>query len=93
MIERAAEIAVLPQLRGGVAFGPVVSRMGDVYGQPVNIASRLTSIARTDSVLVDDVLAKRLGDADGIVPHPMRAVSVRGYRHLKPWRLRRAERG
>ncbi|MBE7189163.1 adenylate/guanylate cyclase domain-containing protein [Jatrophihabitans endophyticus] len=90
MIERSADVEVLPQLRGGVAFGAVVSRWGDVYGQPVNIASRLTSIARTDSVLVDDVLAGRLADDDGLVLHSMRPVSVRGYRHLKPWRLRRA---
>lgn len=91
MVERAVDEKVLPQLRGGVAYGSVVGRLGDVYGQPVNIASRLTSIARTDSVLVDDELAARLADDSEIVLHPMRPVSVRGYRHLKPWRLRRAD--
>jgi adenylate cyclase len=42
-----------PAVRAGVAYGEVVSRLGDVYGPTVNIASRLTSIARPGSVLVD----------------------------------------
>lgn len=42
-----------PSVRAGLAHGPVVSRLGDVFGATVNIASRLTSIARPGSVLVD----------------------------------------
>ena len=42
-----------PQVRAGVAYGEVVSRLGDVYGPTVNLASRLTSVARPGSVLVD----------------------------------------
>ncbi len=42
-----------PQVRGGVAYGDVVSRLGDVFGPTVNIASRLTSVARPGTVLVD----------------------------------------
>jgi adenylate cyclase len=42
-----------PRVRGGVAYGDVVSRLGDVYGPTVNIAARLTSVARPGSVLVD----------------------------------------
>lgn len=41
-----------PQLRVGVATGPAISRGGDWYGRPVNLASRLTAIARSGSVLV-----------------------------------------
>ena len=40
-------------MRGGVAYGDVVSRLGDVFGPTVNIASRLTSVARPGTVLVD----------------------------------------
>jgi adenylate cyclase len=80
----------LPQLRGGVAFGQVVTRLGDVFGEPVNIASRLTGIARAGSVLVDDGLADRLRDDDAFVVHALRPVSVTGYGHLHAWRLRRA---
>ncbi len=42
-----------PSVRAGVAFGEVVNRLGDVFGPVVNIASRLTSVARPGSVLVD----------------------------------------
>ena len=39
--------------RVGMAFGAVTTRMGDVFGTTVNLASRLTSIAPKDTVLVD----------------------------------------
>jgi len=42
-----------PRVRAGIAYGEVVSRLGDVYGPKVNIAARLTSVARPGSVLVD----------------------------------------
>ena len=35
-----------PPVRAGIAYGEVVSRLGDVYGPTVNIAARLTSVAR-----------------------------------------------
>jgi adenylate cyclase len=40
-----------PQLRVGVASGPALSRAGEWYGRPVNIASRVVQIARAGSVL------------------------------------------
>jgi adenylate cyclase len=40
-----------PQLRAGVARGEALSRAGDWYGRPVNLASRITAIARPGSVL------------------------------------------
>ena len=91
LLDRAAEDATLPSLRAGVAYGEVVGRLGDVYGQTVNIASRLTSVARTDSVLVDEGLHDALEGDDGFVLHSLRPLAVRGYRHLRPWRLRRAD--
>jgi adenylate cyclase len=80
----------VPELRIGLACGSVVSRLGDVYGEPANVASRLTSLARPGSVLVDRHLADALGqDARWrlrrVPPRP-----VRGYSLLAPYRLRRA---
>jgi adenylate cyclase len=40
-----------PQVRVGVAYGPAVARGGDVFGRAVNLASRVTAIARAGSVL------------------------------------------
>lgn len=42
-----------PFLRAGVAWGPTLSQSGDYYGRAVNLASRITAIARPGSVLVD----------------------------------------
>lgn len=92
LIEAAAADDTLPQLRAGVAFGPVVSRLGDVFGQTVNIASRLTSVARTGSVLVDDGMSEAIHGDERYALRPLRPVSVRGYNHLHSSRLRRAER-
>lgn len=79
----------LPDVRAGVAFGPVLERLGDLFGQPVNLASRLTDQARPRSVLVDQQLAAALPvDADYDVQRLKRR-SVRGYRALTPYRVRR----
>jgi adenylate cyclase len=40
-----------PSLRAGVARGAALSRAGDWYGRPVNLASRISAIARPESVL------------------------------------------
>ena len=40
-----------PQLRAGVAHGEALPRGGDWYGHPVNLASRITDVARPSSVL------------------------------------------
>ncbi len=46
-----AEKADLPSLRAGIASGPVLNRAGDWYGRAVNLASRVTGVARPGSVL------------------------------------------
>lgn len=91
LAELSASHEQLPDLRVGLACGTVLSRMGDVYGEPVNLASRLTSIARPGSVLVDRDLA---GELEGDPRWRLRRVPprpVRGYALLHPVRLRRAD--
>jgi adenylate cyclase len=46
-----AEGDEFPDLRAGLATGKVLGRAGDWYGSPVNIASRITGIARAGSVV------------------------------------------
>jgi len=50
-----------PELRAGGAFGSALSRAGDWFGQPVNLASRITSVARPSSLLVDSRLYESVG--------------------------------
>jgi adenylate cyclase len=91
LAERVGADPDLPELRVGVACGPVVSRLGDVYGEPVNIASRLTSVARPGSVLVDRELAGALEGDDRWRLRRTPPRPVRGYTLLQGFRLRRAE--
>ncbi|MFF2301412.1 adenylate/guanylate cyclase domain-containing protein [Streptomyces sp. NPDC058128] len=60
LIETLGHDETMPALRVGIAFGTVTTRMGDVFGTTVNLASRLTSIAPKDAVLVDGALAEEL---------------------------------
>jgi adenylate cyclase len=78
-----------PPLRVGAAYGAVLTRLGDVYSPVVNLASRLTSVARPSAVLVDEEMARRLRGATAYRVRPLRVVSVRGYDHLQPWLVRR----
>jgi adenylate cyclase len=48
-----AEGEDFPQLRVGAALGPALPRAGDWFGRPVNLASRITSIARPGSLLAE----------------------------------------
>lgn len=101
--QAAAEIALdllalaegdeqLPDLRIGLAAGPVVRRMGDVYGATVNIASRLTKLVRPGNVLVDRTMSEALEGLDGYELRSLRPADVRGYHRLHSWRLRRTPR-
>jgi adenylate cyclase len=92
LLEAAQADPQLPDLRAGLAYGTIVSRLGDVYGSTVNIASRLTSIARPGWVLVDRQLHDELADDPRFFLKSRRPESVRGFHHLHPWRLRRASR-
>lgn len=90
LADPAREDEGLPTLRVGMAMGQVLSRFGDVYGSVVNLAARLTSLARPGTVLVDKELAEALYSADSYHLRPRRPTAVRGYHHLRSWSLRRA---
>jgi adenylate cyclase len=92
LLEAAEANEELPELRAGLAYGPVVSRLGDVYGSTVNIASRLTSIARPGWVLLDREMHDALADDDRFRLRSRRPEAVRGFHRLYSWRLRRADR-
>jgi adenylate cyclase len=58
----AIEEAELPAARAGVAFGPALQRAGDFYGHAVNLASRVTGIARPGSVLCTEEVREATQD-------------------------------
>jgi adenylate cyclase len=53
LVQRVEESEVsMPPARAGVATGEAVAQSGDWFGAPVNMASRVTDVARPVSVLV-----------------------------------------
>lgn len=89
LIERHENDEECPELRVGVAYGQVLSRLGDVFGPTVNIAARLTSVSKPGKALVDRALAEAISDDARFWVRRTRRQSVKGYRRLEPWKLRR----
>jgi adenylate cyclase len=56
--------AEFPRLRVGLATGMAVSRAGDWFGRPVNLASRVTGASRPGAILVSESTREAIGDAD-----------------------------
>ncbi|MDQ7802603.1 adenylate/guanylate cyclase domain-containing protein [Amycolatopsis sp. A133] len=90
LTERTSADETLPAVRAGMASGRILSRFGDVYGSVVNLAARLTSVARPGTILVDRELAAELADEKAYELRVRRPVTVRGYNRLRPAALRRA---
>lgn len=81
-----------PRLRAGVASGMAVSRAGDWFGSPVNVASRVTGVARPGTVLVADsvwdVIGER-GEFSGSFAGARRLKGIKG--EVKLFRVRRGD--
>lgn len=79
----------LPDVRLGLATGPVIMRMGDVYGPPVNLAARFTAVARRNRVIIDDRTAELLPPAE-FDTRPLPARPIRGFGDIEPVTVRRS---
>lgn len=90
LLEAMASDEGLPALRVGLAKGTVLTRLGDIYSSTVNLASRLTGLAKPDSVLVDGAFAEALGASPPYSLRRLGRVPVRGLERQHPWLLRRA---
>ncbi|MBK7609957.1 MAG: adenylate/guanylate cyclase domain-containing protein [Actinomycetales bacterium] len=90
LVDALADDDVLPDLRVGVAFGRVVSRLGDVFGTTVNRAARLTALAHPNAVLVDGPLATALASQSGFRITSMRRRTLRGVGSVTPHVLARS---
>jgi adenylate cyclase len=99
--DQAADIAVrlhathaddetMPEVRIGLATGQVLSRMGDVFGTTVNLASRLTALAKPGGTLIDAETRLLLGDDPRFTVRGQRGRPVRGFGVLRAYVLTRA---
>lgn len=93
LVDTMAEEEVLPQVRVGLAYGPVLSRLGDVFGTTVNRASRLTAVAGEGRVLADEALAARLAQQSGFRLRTQRRRLLRGIGTHTPREVTRSHGG
>ncbi|GGK65638.1 adenylate cyclase [Sphaerisporangium melleum] len=77
------------EVRVGLSYGPVLPVMGDVFGTTVNLAARLTAIARPCTVLVDPGVAESIEDGTGLSLQRIRRRPARGLGVIQPYVLRR----
>ncbi|AYY14399.1 adenylate/guanylate cyclase domain-containing protein [Actinobacteria bacterium YIM 96077] len=78
LVEQIGPEPKLPDIRVGIATGPVVARLGDVFGTPTNLAARLTAVAERNSVLVDSTTAEALEEEPSVALRALPPISVRG---------------
>lgn len=91
LVDAYAGDAALPELRVGLALGPVLSFEGDLFGPTVNLASRLVNIARPRTVLISDELAARLRDVSAFTLRSLRPLRLKGIGRAHVWVLRPAK--
>ena len=83
IVELIGRDPLMPDVRIGMATGAVTMRMGDVFGPPVNLASRLTSVARRNRLICDQATAELL-PTDRFETREMPARPLRGFGELRP---------
>lgn len=87
IIEHIGRDKHFPDVRVGLATGTVIGRLGDVFGPPVNLAARLTTVARRNRIIVDQACASLLDDAFETRTLPAR--HLRGFGNVEPVTVRR----
>jgi adenylate cyclase len=92
LVEQTRTDDVLPEVRAGVAYGAVLSREGDYFGPVVNLASRLTGMARPGSVLVSAELAAAIEVDPGLHLRRISARKIRDIGRVDVYRLERKRR-
>ncbi|HEX4816943.1 MAG TPA: adenylate/guanylate cyclase domain-containing protein [Nonomuraea sp.] len=90
LVETHARGKGMPELRVGLASGPVIWRMGDVFGTTVNLASRLTALALPGTILADPAMAAELDADPAFRLREVNRLAVRGLGELAPFTVMRA---
>jgi adenylate cyclase len=78
----------MPDVRVGLASGSVVMRLGDVFGPPVNLAARLTAVARRNRMIIDAATAELL-PSEEFETRRLPGRPVRGFGVVEPVAVRR----
>lgn len=78
-----------PELRIGIATGSVISQMGDIFGETVNHASRLTAFAKPSAIYVDAETQTALETNEKYQFKSTRMRAIQGFNLMSAWELKR----
>lgn len=91
LVEASEADEGMPRMRAGLASGRALERAGDYYGRPVNLASRLTELARPGTALASETVKDAAGE-DGFQWSFARSRRLKGIEgSVNVYRCRRAE--
>jgi adenylate cyclase len=88
LTEQTEEDGVLPNARGGLAYGSVVAREGDYYGPVVNLAHRLVELAYPGTILASTDLHDAVADDPAFAWGRSRDRKIRDIGRVGTWPLR-----
>ena len=74
----------MPEVRVGLVWGRILSRLGDIYGATVNMAARLTSMAEPGQVLIDPLTSQVLAGDERFVIEQLPPVELQGFGSVTP---------
>src|SRR5438094_2452844 len=83
----------MPDVRVGLATGPVLAREGDYFGPTVNLASRIVNIAYAGSAVVSDEIHEALEGDERFGWKPLRPRRLKGIGWTPLWVLTRPGAG
>ena len=83
----------MPDVRVGLAMGPVLAREGDYFGPTVNLASRIVNIAYAGNAVVSDEVHEALKDDDRFGWKALRPRRLKGIGWTPLWVLTRPGEG
>lgn len=90
LVEDFASDERLPDVRVGLAAGPVLSHRGDLYGPTVNLANRAAGAARPGTVLASAGIHAALDEVPGFELKPVRRRHLKGIGPTRLWSLKRS---
>jgi adenylate cyclase len=93
LAEVYADDEMMPDVRVGLAMGPVLAREGDYFGPTVNLASRVVNIAYAGSAVASDEIHEALEGDDRFGWKPLRPRRLKGIGWTPLWVLSRPGQG
>ena len=87
ILERVQADEILPDARAGLDYGAVVPRAGDYFGRPVNVASRITDVARPGTLVASEEFVEALPEGE-VELSRMKAQRLKNVGRVSLFRLR-----